>query len=777
MAYDRFLIAPFTTGLQTNTKPWLIVEDAFALQNNTYVFRGRVRKRFGSRFMGTGWTTPQTEPLFSRLRINIGNTTGGSFSGSVTGGIYQPGQMFSIGNEIFTVWQTGTPAAMKTTGASTLATYNTSNGAVNITGAAMTAPVWFYPALPVMGFANYERGPINNQPTYAFDTRFVYLFAGGFWQRSGTAMWNGGNLNFFWSSNYRGATPGVVALFTTNFHAVNPNGAGDANDDPIWWTIDGTNWVSGTGANAFYINPGGGAPQTGPFVKTALMVIGFKNRLLLLNTIENDGTADLGTNTNYVNRVRFSHTGSPFAQNAWYQGNAMDNAASNSSVGDGSGFTDATTEEAIVSAEFIKDRLIVYFQQSTWELAYTGNQVRPFVWQKINTELGSESTFSTVPFDKSVLTVGNTGIHSCNGSNVERIDIKIPNQVFQIVDKNSGVQRVFGIRDFYNELVYWSFPAVTQNPTEVYPSRILVYNYQNSSWSFNDDCITAYGYWEQQNGVTWASLNITWEEYEQTWASAPQQAQFRQIIGGNQEGYTFTLETGIGSNAQALQITNMVNNGGTIILTIIDHTLNNTPTGDYIYIKNSGVTFVTNQSPNLGIYKVVNIIDTNNVEIDSVQQEHDLSFTISGGIYLGGGTASRVSNIQMLSKQWNPYVDRSRNVFVAKIDFGVQKTSTGEITVDYYPSATELSMLQEAQDTGTLQGTGVLETFPYNPLYYPLEQQQDRLWHPIYLQTEGECIQIYLYFSPTQMGTPAISLSDFELDGMVLHTQPTSRLE
>jgi hypothetical protein len=268
---------------------------------------------------------------------------------------------------------------------------------------------------------------------------------------------------------------------------------------------------------------------------------------------------------------------------------------------------------------------------------------------------------------------------------------------------------------------------------------------------------------------------MTWEENSSIWESGSVQAQFRQVIAGNQEGFTFIVDPAESANAQAMQITNMVNNGGTITLTIIDHTLNVTPYKDYIYLANTGVTINTPQFPNMGIYKVVSIVDSNRVNIDSVQEENDLSFT---GTYKGGGTAARVSNIQMLSKQWNPYVDKSRDVYLAKIDFGVQKTSAGQVTVDYYPSATELSMLQEGADTGTLQGTGVLETSPYNPIYYPLEQYQDRLWHPIYFQTEGECIQIFVYMSPTQMGTPAISLSDFEIEGMVLHTSSTtSRLQ
>lgn len=52
---DRFLIAPFNSGLQANLKPFLIPEDAFSQLLNAYVFRGRVTKRFGERLMGWGW--------------------------------------------------------------------------------------------------------------------------------------------------------------------------------------------------------------------------------------------------------------------------------------------------------------------------------------------------------------------------------------------------------------------------------------------------------------------------------------------------------------------------------------------------------------------------------------------------------------------------------------------------------------------------------------------------------------------------------------------------
>ena len=140
--------------------------------------------------MGTGWSSAVTEPLFSRLRIQVG-TIGAPVS-PVPGSIFKVGQMFSAGDQIFTVYQTGNPAAMLATGPGT-GTYSTATGAFALaaTGLGAGTPIWFYPGEPVMGICNYQSGPINNQPTYAFDTQFAYLFAGGFWRRfrNGSAPW------------------------------------------------------------------------------------------------------------------------------------------------------------------------------------------------------------------------------------------------------------------------------------------------------------------------------------------------------------------------------------------------------------------------------------------------------------------------------------------------------------------------------------------------------------------------------------------------------------
>lgn len=740
MAYDRFMVAPegFSVGLESDKRPWLIPDEAFATLQNAYVFRGRVRKRFGS------YPTGDISSIYnSRLGILIGTTDGsGNLSVTVPGTVFAVGQGFKIGTEVFTVYQTGTPAVMLSTGTTPTKTYNTTTGAVIFGGAAAATDVYFYPATPVMGISLYENGPVNDQPTYAFDTQFAYVFAGGFWTRSGTGVtpqWHGTDDNFFWISNYYSTLSNIKALFISNFNATVPTPAG--TDDPMWY-FNGTNWAI---FKPVFLSDGS-------FVQAAQIIVPFKNRLLLLNTIEQSAG---GVNSSFTNRCRFSHLGSPLSNNAFLEPNQT-YLGSNA---DGGGFLDAATDEIITSAEFVKDRLIVYFERSTWEIVFTNNQIEPFLWQKINTELGSEAPFSTVPFDKVVLAIGNTGVHACNGSNVERIDNKIPEKIFEIEDASNAVKRVAGIRDYFNEMVYWTFPSDDRDSVYTYPNRILVYNYQNSSWAFNDDTITSWGYFEQQSGLTWSSTEFIWETADFAWNSGINSPNARQVLAGNQEGFIFIVDADTSRNAPALQITNVAITASTLTLTVINH---NFQTGEYVLVEND--TSLVNF--NNIIYEIQTTPDLNTITL-----KNSIILPVSG-TYKGGATLARVSNINVISKQWNPYVSRDRNVYLAKIDFAVQSTPAGQITVDYFPSSSSVSLIQGGTANGSIMGSSILETSPYTLV--PLESTQERLWHPVYFQGEGDCVQIRMYFSDDQMVNPLVSLENFDLECITLFTQPTS---
>lgn len=835
MARDKFLIG-FTdenSGYQSNLKPWLINDNAFQQLENMYVYRGRVRKRFGSIYSGDS-------QLSSRLRILIGVTDGsGNFSGTVPGIVFAVGQLFSVENIIFTVYQTGTPAAMLSTNAAT-GTYDTSTGAVVLSNTGVFgSSIYFYPATPVMGLTQYLQGTDNDFITMAFDTQFSYEFdpTANAWKRDdgGTSVWTGTDFEFFWSTNYQGLIDSSNLLWTTNF---NPDDGIRYWDGSIWTepiinysrgtaidTTDGSGNASGTvaggsgfigqvfiigntsflvtltsgaltpvsinitsaatGTGTFDTTTGNytfsGAYATTPvyftgnnFIATSLLIVSFRNRLLLFNTIE----AIDNVNTSFPNRLRYSRIGNALAPTSFM-----------SDVPGNGGFIDAPTQEAIKTAQFIKDRLIVFFEASTYELVYTGNQVLPFVWQKLNTELGAESTFSEVPFDKVVLGIGNVGIHACNGNNVDRIDTKIPSLVFSIHNEDAGVQRVAGIRDYYSEMVYWTYPSQVRNSDFYFPDKILTYNYINNSWGINDDSFTCFGYSLLQNvtpGATWGTTTIAWGQNTNLWnynASSDTNVKFQAVIAGNQEGFVVVLRQDVTSNASCLQITNVsVGTNGQMTLSIINHNLG---LDDFVKLDTmNGLTF-TDSSSNV-LTSVIGRVSVdpylaatpNTVTIsclDNINQPMSIT-----GTYTGGGTLARVSNIGILTKQYNFYTSSDMSVYIPRVDFLVDKTDNGQVSVDYLVSSSNVSLVSQGV-VGVIPGNGTLQTSPYDPSFAPMEQFQDRLWHPVYLYAQGQCVQLQIYMSPTQMFDYDITvdgminfvaLQDFQINAMVFYATP-----
>lgn len=756
MKPDRFLIGytDNNSGMQTNVKPWLLPDNAFLNLENCYVYRGSVRKKLGSTWSGTG-------QLGSRLRYALGSTnSSGNASGTVPGAVFAIGQMFSIGSTIFTVSSAGTPATLLSTTAGQSMTYNTSTGAYTVTTATASTQIYFYPATPVMGISEFIIPSGFQNKTIAFDTQFSYYFdtTANAWKALtvGDATWTGNDSQFFWAINYEGSTDNLTYLWETNFNQA----------DGIRY-FDGTTW---TKTNISY-NGGGDK------IVTCLLIIEFQNRLLFLNTVEQVG----GTPTHFYNRVRYSWLGSPLDANAF-----------NEDVGDGSNsyFIDAPTQESIVTAQFLKNRLIVYFTESTYELAFTGSQVNPFIFQKINTELGAESTFSEIPFDRQVFGIDNIGIHECNGANVDRIDEVIPQLCFGVSTQAGSKDRIIGIRDYYNEIVYWSYCNNNRNSSFYFPNKTLIYNYLNQSWATTDDSYTFFGYFLttiQTEGATWGSTTTPWEELTRQWnstADTQNSPNVRTVIAGNQEGFIVILRSNVSSNCPSLQVSQATSSSaGLIMITAINHNLG---LNDFVLLSNmNGLTFTDSNS------HVLNRV-IGRVSIDPLIENTPNSFVLTlldntlnnvtvTGTYTGGGLVQRVDNINLLTKQYNFYTNSDRNVYVSKIDFLVDATTNGQVTVDFLVSSSANSLLSGSLTNGSLLGSNTLETGPY--ALSTFEQFQSRLWHPLYFYSEGECVQFAIFMTPQQMynydisssGTPIYSaLQDFQLNAMVIYAQPTS---
>ncbi len=732
MAKGRFLIAPFNSGQENSVRPWLIPEDAFEKLNNAYVFRGRVRKRPGTTLLNDASTLiedPQTEQLSARLRISVDTTDGNGDSTPaatvpLTGGVpitADIGSMFSIGDDLYAVFQAA--GDTYTTGGSTTNTFDTVTGAFVFAGAEPSATIYFYPSLPVMGITQYETLLINDEPTFAFDTRYAYQYASNGWLRLGTAFWNGDDAQFFWGRVWRGLDANERFLFATNFRF----GSTLTDSDPIryWdgatWTDFAPNFTSGTLTNT---------------VLQARVIIPFKNRLVLMNIVQNTGVAP-GTNIQFGNRIRFSQNGNPVAADAWFEGR-----------GGKGGYIDAPTSEQIISAEFVRDRLIVFCERSTFELVYTGNEILPFRFQRIDDVLGVESTFSVIQFDNRLLGVGDTGIHTASSTGVQRIDDKIPDFASSISNDNNGAKRVHGIRDYFGELVYWCYA----NLSLTFPDKVVIYNYKNQTWAFLDDVFTTFGYFNNQGDRVWQATLQTWEELDEPWNSGTLRKGDLATIVGNHQGFVFFLEIDQLRNAPGMQITDITLPD---TLTVINHGLRN---GDYIAIENmSGSTLTNSDGDEITITRVTSPLSDDTFQIDGGTPIVDA--------YTGGGTIARVSEPEVLTKQHNFFIKEGVNFNIDKIDLYVDKTDAASLTVDSLVSSDDFAV-----------DTQVLETFPY--ALYPHEVFRTRLWHSIYPSADGEVVQFKYYMNDAQMRDTRSAWAAFTIHAFLYYASPTSdRLE
>jgi hypothetical protein len=342
----------------------------------------------------------------------------------------------------------------------------------------------------------------------------------------------------------------------------------------------------------------------------ALLIFPYRGYLVFLNTTEGN---DAGT-FNFGNRARWTQIGTPYysepVPSTPNPQSFQIDAVRDDLFGKG-GANDAPTQEVIIGAAFVRDILVVFFERSCWRLRFVNNAQNPFVWERINVELGSSATFSTIAFDKGAMAIGERGIVIADSNDVIRIDDKIPDEIFRIRIENEGMQRVNGIRTFRTRLNYWTMPSVV-NPDGIFPDNVLVYNYDTKTWAVFDDCFTCFGYFYAFDDATWADLTEAWSSYGNiTWGGGNIQAGYENIIAGNQQGFVLNLDSGldtkddggVGQNGPSLMIT-AITAADPAVFTSPN---NNLPDGSWINLSGiAGITDVTGVTLNGRAYKVVN---------------------------------------------------------------------------------------------------------------------------------------------------------------------------
>lgn len=228
------------------------------------------------------------------------------------------------------------------------------------------------------------------------------------------------------------------------------------------------------------------------------------------------------------------------------------------------GFIDADTSERIVACGIIQDTMVVGFQFSMWRLRYTGNEILPFIWERINTQFGIEGTFTSVEFDEGLLGISRRGIVKASFNDVERIDMVIPDQVdsFENGSITEGLNRIQGIRDYQKRLVYWIYGDQADNAQT--PNKILCFNYQDQTWSIFDQSFTTLGQYKLTTDNIWSTWTTPWVGDTSTWETTIDQMGTIIIVAGAVDSRVWNImnedvSTDNGVNFNFVITTNLIN--------------------------------------------------------------------------------------------------------------------------------------------------------------------------------------------------------------------------
>lgn len=620
MNTQNFLIGPIKDGIRKDSKAWSQPNDSFETLINAYQWRDRVVRRNGYTLLGRlSNKTPvmglRTRELFAiNAQELIAFDTTKDYSYNTATEVFDPLLSFMpvtwSGTNYQFFWSINYAGAFWATNSKEgLHGFPLSGAFANQSGTGLTAQV------DVTAAANtFVVGDI------------VYLL-----NVTGTAAANNLAYGKIIAVNV-GGNPAVVTMQSLNANASFAFVNGSVTTGII---LSSTRAVDGQDGIRYYgdLNYGGTTVHTSwanynPPVDPnnalvgALLCFAYRGYLVFLNTTEGNETLT----SNFGNRARWTQIGTPYYSlpvPATPNLQTWDPKAARDDLFGRGGANDAPTNEVIVGADFIRDILVVYFERSTWRLRFVNNSQNPFVWERVNVELGSDCTFSAIVFDKGLMAIGDRGIIISDSNDTVRFDEKIPDEIFTIRKTNQGLQRVFGIRTFRTRLNYWTFPS-PENPDGIYPDSVLVFNYETRNWSFFDDTFTCFGYfYNVKTGYTWNDLDQPWPTYQgMSVANSVTQEGSETIIAGNQQGFVFKLEQTGSQNSPSLFIED-ITLSATAPYTVIISPDHNLPDGTWIKLSAIvGVTSSDGVSLNGRNFKISNPTeDANKFSINEFQPQ------------------------------------------------------------------------------------------------------------------------------------------------------------
>lgn len=528
----------------------------------------------------------------------------------------------------------------------------------------------------------------------------------------------------------------------------------------------------------------------------AKAIVPFKDRLLFFGAVVQSST---GVPKYLQDTVVYSQNGTPY-YTASFTGDVSaattvfheilvptnQTATANAYFSDQTGFggyLEAGIAQPINTVINNEDVLIVGFSARQTRLVYTGNDILPFNFFNINAELGSSSTFSGITLDRGAVTIGPNGIILTSQVASQRIDLPIPDQVFEFNLLHNGIQRITAQRDFINEWIYFTYLS-NDNDDLVYPNQTLLYNYRDNSWAIFIESYTTYGQFRILQDATWATIGSrfsSWAVWNEPWQAGGSTLLQPSVIAGNQQGFIVFRDRGT-NESSSLYIQSITISAGIVTITSPNHNLTNT---DFIVI--SGALGMTNLNG-----KIFGVDDatTNTFTLTLAVGQ-----AVPSGTYIGSGLIQRIYVPYIQTKQFPVAWDMARKTRIGNQQYLLSTTANGQVTLLIFLSMDDSNPYNDGPIIPA--NNSVNDSLIYSTILYTCPEstnigltpantnlqmttgaQQQQIWHRMNTSLIGDTVQIAITLSEDQIRDTEFKsqFTEIELHGFILDIQPSQLL-
>tara|TARA_R110000751_G_scaffold60367_2_gene126037 strand:- start:7009 stop:8910 length:1902 start_codon:yes stop_codon:yes gene_type:complete len=346
----------------------------------------------------------------------------------------------------------------------------------------------------------------------------------------------------------------------------------------------------------------------------------------------------------------------------------------------GSGLFQFSTEQLIKGVEILGPEMVFNFEGGARVLQITTDAFNPYIPRNLPSFIGTDASFSSVGWGDFIATVGKEGILKTDARQSLRIDTKLPDFTADVIDQPK-FELTYGGFDRKNGQFLWSY--LDTSTTDTTQNRVLVWNYEEDSWSVYNMRFSVFGESEIGQDLVWNQIDVStshptwgrWDTTEETWNKIGLGASIKKVLAGDDLGFIYELNSGFDDHTTGITA---ITKAANAVLTV---NASGIVAGDEVVISNAGgMVEINNFDPsdlaqvNFKTYTVVSATPTSiTINVDSSL------FTT----YTSGGTISVPINFRAETIPLNPYRAHGRRFNVSEIEILID-TLGGSVKVDVF---------------------------------------------------------------------------------------------